>query len=600
MLFSFFTVGRLQAVQKSTSSNRCLIALVTMKDLFAIIRFVLVTLSLLGSILFTSSNLTPFQPSFTPSPPFLPSHPFIQTTSIPHQNRHELSSTSLTTEKPSPENGTRSSPTRSPTFIPLPALDKHHAHLSNGTSLTYWVKAGAKGTGRQESSPAGNITYLFTQYQLADAVIKVQPGVYNDSIETFPLRLPANNLTVTSVTGPAHTVINGTNATSAFYLTKRENLTITGFTITGARHGIRLYDTRNCTITHTVLHHNHNGILLQGPTSHHTIAYNQLHHNTYQLVCEGSANQIYANTVTQGDHGIKLGGDNNQLTQNILSDNGVYGISLAGVGNNITENNITNHQEGIHLRGDTLIKHNYILNNEEGIHMEHNYNRVVNNRIQGNLYGIFVSFGRDNYVYRNDFVDNRFHAWARLGSINFNTSTIGNYWDTYAGHDQDGDGIGDTPYTISGPGRCKDYRPVIASFFQAVTIVTPREGATIRWPRVQMAWTVDPGVMVDHYLVRKDRSAWQRIGNRTSYQFAWVWGGTHRFAVKLVMVNGSTTRDTVEVQVNLSPLWGPGWWEELAVVGGIIMIVGLVLYVRKKRKEALQRERERVGHTTGQ
>ncbi len=45
------------------------------------------------------------------------------------------------------------------------------------------------------------------------------------------------------------------------------------------------------------------------------------------------------------------------------------------------------------------------------------------------------------------------------GGNAFNTSTIGNYWDDYTGSDADGDGIGDTPYVISGSGGSKDYLP---------------------------------------------------------------------------------------------------------------------------------------------
>jgi len=73
--------------------------------------------------------------------------------------------------------------------------------------------------------------------------------------------------------------------------------------------------------------------------------------------------------------------------------------------------------------------------------------------------GIYFFSSYNNSVYGNSFINNTKQVfdnvwnnpWLhQLLSVNFwDNSTIGNYWSSYNGTDNDGDGIGDTPYLIN-------------------------------------------------------------------------------------------------------------------------------------------------------
>jgi hypothetical protein len=70
-----------------------------------------------------------------------------------------------------------------------------------------------------------------------------------------------------------------------------------------------------------------------------------------------------------------------------------------------------------------------------------------NNTFRGNnFYSTLTPIGTSNIFYENNF----FKKYEGTGSSNFwDNGSIGNYWVDYKGVDDNGDGIGDTPYVIS-------------------------------------------------------------------------------------------------------------------------------------------------------
>ncbi len=105
--------------------------------------------------------------------------------------------------------------------------------------------------------------------------------------------------------------------------------------------------------------------------------------------------------------------------------------------NTVTENTIVNcKNQGVRLQ-------------------ESDWNIVTENTIKNNGIGISIYRANTNFIEKNNFIDNNQEvvasesyalAWGYGYSLN---SWKENYWSNYTGSDNDGDGIGDTPYEIN-------------------------------------------------------------------------------------------------------------------------------------------------------
>jgi parallel beta-helix repeat protein len=179
-------------------------------------------------------------------------------------------------------------------------------------------------------------------------------------------------------------------------------------------------------------------------------------------------------TLTSNSQGILLVATSNSLiTKNHVTNND-YGIALFApyeqcIGNIITRNNITaNFKDGIHSwhSHGTIITGNSVTGNKEnGINFFESPNvRIVGNAITENIgYGVKLWFHSSNCsIYHNNFVNNERSALADSQPTCWDNGTAGNYWGDYTGVDDDGDGIGDTSYSI-GDGNTDIY-PLMEPF----------------------------------------------------------------------------------------------------------------------------------------
>ena len=185
-----------------------------------------------------------------------------------------------------------------------------------------------------------------------------------------------------------------------------------------------------------------------------------------------------------------------------------YGIYLyRSVDNIIMGNTICDQAEAIYLHSSSnnTLAECAIYNNWMGITFDpsggasSNFNYITDNNISENSgYGIrFWSWewgANYNLFYHNNFVNNGQNAHDPYTNF-WNTSSEGNYWSDYIGSDTDGDGIGDTPYNISG-GDNKDNFPLIHEFawwdteVPLISLISPANNSVVK-PRTVLDFNIE-------------------------------------------------------------------------------------------------------------
>jgi nitrous oxidase accessory protein len=155
-----------------------------------------------------------------------------------------------------------------------------------------------------------------------------------------------------------------------------------------------------------------------------------------------------------------------------------------------------NEEHGIMLRTiqDSLIEHNIVAGNGRGFFIyDAEFNTVRSNLVARNRTGVHLAAGSaNNDVDGNDFIDNAEQVqFVAARDVRWGRNQA-NYWSSYRGWDQDGDGAGDTAYEANDIVDHLTWRYPLAKLLLTSPALQALRFAALRFPVLRAPSVVEP------------------------------------------------------------------------------------------------------------
>jgi parallel beta-helix repeat protein len=305
--------------------------------------------------------------------------------------------------------------------------------------------------------------------------IIVRPGIYNEHI------IIDKELTITGEERN-QTIIEGDYAERHIIEIKSNNVHIENFTIQNcniSHSGIRIWTDNNTIVNNIIL--NCGGGIEMYWTNGNKVNANHILNSTFAILFSDSSNcTVVGNFIAYNQYGLELGltlygieKSRIEIERNVVDKNIEYGILLLRVDEMLLSNNtIKDHKligTGVFSGRNIRFNNNDFYENTKDVTLHDSqknifiFNNFIDSSPLVNYFGgdlINSNIGictlyksNNNLIY-----DNSFENWCNaydMCSNTYDTSSDGNYcrgnyWSDYTGSDGDGNGIGDTPYQISG------------------------------------------------------------------------------------------------------------------------------------------------------